>query len=54
MVKDEWYVPKNLVEFFRKHKVFDEIFGEKAHFELIKRSFPILRFLYKHGEIHKD
>lgn len=34
--------------------MFQELFGEKAHFELIKRSFPIIQFLYLHHKLSKD
>ena len=38
-----------LINFLVKNKIFQELFGEKAHFELIKRSNPIIRFLYRNN-----
>jgi hypothetical protein len=41
-------LPNNLLEFVVSNKVFDDIFG---HVELIKRSIPIIRFLYQHNNL---
>ncbi|CAD8161453.1 unnamed protein product [Paramecium pentaurelia] len=40
-----------LINFLVKNKIFQELFGEKAHFELIKRSNPIIRFLYRNNQL---
>jgi hypothetical protein len=39
-------IPKNILDFLVEHQIFEELFGEKSHIELIKRSFPLVRFLY--------
>ncbi|KAM3132962.1 hypothetical protein pb186bvf_014958 [Paramecium bursaria] len=53
-LKDEWYTSKNVLQFFVEYQIFNDLFGEKAHFELIKRSFPLIRFLYKNKELKKE
>ncbi|CAD8080232.1 unnamed protein product [Paramecium sonneborni] len=40
-----------LINFLVKNKIFQELFGEKAHFELIKRSSQIIRFLYRNNQL---
>lgn len=37
-----------------QNQIFSELFGEKAHFELIKRCFPITQFLYIHKQLSKE
>lgn len=44
---DEWLTSINLGRFLRRSNVFQDIF---SHNELIKRSFPLLRFLYQQGQ----
>jgi hypothetical protein len=44
----EWMLPKNVLEFILVNKVYDDIFG---HVELIKRSIPLVRFLYQQGHL---
>ena len=43
----EWLSSKNLGQFLRTNNVFQDVF---SHNELIKRSFPLLRFLYQQGQ----
>ncbi|CAD8081645.1 unnamed protein product [Paramecium sonneborni] len=40
-----------LINFLVKNKLFQELLGEKSHFELIKRSSPIIRFLYRNNQL---
>ncbi|CAD8045417.1 unnamed protein product [Paramecium sonneborni] len=51
---EEWYKNENVLKYMVENQVFQELFGEKAHFELIKRSFPIIQFLYLHHKLSKD
>ncbi|CAD8183529.1 unnamed protein product [Paramecium pentaurelia] len=53
-INDEWYKNDNVLKYIVDNQVFQELFGEKAHFELIKRSFPIIQFLYLHHKLSKD
>ncbi|CAD8169747.1 unnamed protein product [Paramecium pentaurelia] len=53
-MNDEWYKNDNVLKYIVDNQVFQELFGEKAHFELIKRSFPIIQFLYLHHKLSKD
>ncbi|CAK82799.1 unnamed protein product (macronuclear) [Paramecium tetraurelia] len=53
-INDEWYKNDNVLKYIVDNQVFQELFGEKAHFELMKRSFPIIQFLYLHQKLSKD
>jgi len=46
MVNHRWLNVAKLVEFFDKIKIFEIIFGESLHNEVVKKSLPLLDFLY--------
>jgi hypothetical protein len=40
-----------LIEWMDKNGIFNTIFGESLHPEVIKKSYFLLEFLYKNGKI---
>jgi membrane protease subunit (stomatin/prohibitin family) len=50
----EWMTPPNVLQFLVDGGVFEDIFGEKGHLELIKRSVPLVRFLYQQQRLGVD
>jgi hypothetical protein len=40
-----------LIEWLREKKIFSVFFGTSLHPEVIKKSFYLLDFLYRHGEL---
>lgn len=51
---EEWYMPENVLSFLVKQDTLSILFGDKAHFELIKRSFPLIKFFYNHGHLKQQ
>ena len=47
----QWMVMSNILSFIVENQVFEDIFGEKGHLELIKRSVPMVRFLYQQHKL---
>lgn len=54
MMNDESAQKEMFLQFLVKNKIFSELFGEKAHFELIKRSSPFIRFLYRNHQLQTN
>jgi hypothetical protein len=46
-----WLNVERLREWMEKENIFNLIFGESLHTEVIKKSYSILEFLYKAGKI---
>lgn len=44
----------NIAEWLESKQMFDRIFSESSHHEIVKRSFPIVRFLYKNSVLPSD
>ncbi|CAD8188515.1 unnamed protein product [Paramecium pentaurelia] len=42
---------QTLLKFLIENQVFQDLFGEKTHLELIKGSFPLIKFLYQNKSI---
>lgn len=51
LVLRKWLTTEKLKEWMEKEKMFNIIFGESLHSEVIKKSYQILEFLYRVGDI---
>ncbi|CAK58706.1 unnamed protein product (macronuclear) [Paramecium tetraurelia] len=47
-------VTRNFLKFLVDNQVFQDLFGEKTHFELIKRSFPLIKLLYENKSLKRE
>ena len=50
-VTRKWLTAETLIDWLREKKIFSVFFGTSLHPEVIKKSFHLLEFLYKHGEL---
>jgi len=50
-VVKKWLNAERLLEWLEKHKIFDIVFGDSLHSEVIKKSYTLLDFLYKNGRL---
>ena len=49
-----WMTEEILIEWLREKKIFNVFFGTSLHPEVIKKSFYLLDFLYRHGELTEN
>ena len=47
----KWLTQETLIEWLREKKIFSIFFGTSLHPEVIKKSFYLLDFLYRQGEL---
>ncbi|KAL4435156.1 hypothetical protein ABPG74_003649 [Tetrahymena malaccensis] len=52
--RDEIDVKKSILEWILHKQMFEKIFNEYSHHEIIKRSYPIVRFLYNNKSLKQD
>ncbi|EAR84417.2 ubiquitin carboxy-terminal hydrolase (macronuclear) [Tetrahymena thermophila SB210] len=51
---DENNIKKSILEWILYKQMFEKIFNEYSHHEIIKRSYPIVRFLYNNKSLKQD
>lgn len=47
----KWLNSGHLLSWLDKHRIFDIVFGDSLHSEVIKKSYTLLDFLYKNGRL---
>ena len=47
----KWLTSELLLNWLDKHRIFDIVFGDSLHSEVIKKSYTLLDFLYKNGRL---
>lgn len=43
-----------MIKWIEKNKIFEEVFGEFSHLEIIKKSMYFLKFLYENQRLNTD
>ena len=50
-ISKRWLNSERLTEWMEKVNIFELVFGESLHSEVIKKSYTLINFLYKNGKI---
>ena len=45
---------RNMLDWLEKENMFDIVFGESIHVELISRALPLLTFLYENNKMSNE
>lgn len=51
LLNKKWLTTELLLAWFDQHRVFDIVFGDSLHSEVIKKSYQMLEFMYINGRI---
>ncbi|CDW85633.1 ubiquitin carboxyl-terminal hydrolase family protein [Stylonychia lemnae] len=52
-LNQRWLTPEKLIEWMDEQKIFDLVFGDSLHSEVIKKSYSLLQFLYQNNRIRQ-
>jgi ubiquitin carboxyl-terminal hydrolase 9/24 len=53
LIPKKWLNTEILLEWLDKNRIFDLVFGDSLHSEVIKKSYNLLEFMYLNGKLKK-